>query len=241
MNRKISKEEIFSRVEGLEPEYPGVVSKREELFETFSERIEKDYYSSYNEDEQRSLFTRLVDQWKTTGSVERAGLALEREEQGIKNLELYYNFVGEKEVKRIQRTIIDKNLNRNILKGIKVSDRQINDIPLDTGERIMAEFASVNGSPVLIYMEMWDKNGKSVYKYGSLKSTKEKESLDYEDEEVAIWETPSEKDLERFKNATHKIYFGNDEIIERITKNGRRQFVYADTGRFVRKEKVEML
>ena len=241
MNRRLSKEEIFSKIEELETEYPGATSKSEELFETFSERIERDYYSSYNKDEQTSLLTRLLDQWKTTGSVEKAGLALEREEQGIKNLEVYYNFVGEEEVKRIQRAIIDNDINRNILKGIKVTDRIINDLPLNTGERIMAEFATVNGSPILVYMEIWDKNGKSVYKFGSLSSKKEKpmDAKNYKD--IPIWEEPSKKDLERFKNATHKIKFGNEEIIERITKNGRRQFVYANTGRFVRKEKVEML
>lgn len=237
MNKKLSRNDVYAIISSVEEDYPNITEASEDIYNLYSKRIENSFYSNYDETQQESLITAIVDQYKASGNIGRVELFLEQKETGIKGIEKYYNFVGEKEVEKIQRAIIDNGLSRDVLKGIKVTDKLINDITIkDTNERVVAEFSTYNGSPVLVYMDIYDGSGNLVYSYGKSKMIDDiPEGAEY-DEEMPVHYTLSAKEKLAWSGAEEKITLYGREIIKRTNKKGITQYAYKDTGKLVSRE-----
>lgn len=238
---QFNKEDVYEIIKKYEKDYKGVTEDFDDIYSIYKENISFEKYSNYSEGEQESFITQIIEQYSKSRNVNYVNDFFERDREEITSLNTYYNFVGEEEVHKIQRAIIDNKVSKDILRGIKVQTNERQTIPKDTGETVVVEFSSYNGSPVLVFMEIYDKNNKLVYSYGRGEKYEDLPDEAYEDEYAPKYYKPTTFEKQKYKGIVSSISFRNDEIIERITKKGVRQFIYRNTGKFVEKEVREML
>lgn len=228
-------------IKKYEKEYPDITSDAKEMYSIYNENIKYKDMSNIEEKDHESFVTQIMHQYSLSGSATDVNAWLERDRYGINSLNTYYNFVGADEVAKIQRAIIDNNISRDILRGIKVQTNEPNDIQLESGERVIAEFSTDNGSPELIFMEIYDKNGKLVYYYGKDEPMYDYPKEVYDDPFSVTYYKPTKKDKENFKGIEAKIKYMGQTIIQRRDSKGRKQFVYENTKKFIKKELRESI
>ena len=132
-----------------------------DVFDVYRDLMKSDKYKIYSKDEQSVLITNIAQQLSNEGVTKGA---VYRFYSDIKHFDFYNNYIGFEETDKMENAIKKNNLSIDILKGVRVKEYGYEKL-LFNGGYVEYEFETINGSPVLTFLNIV-KNNKSIYNYG---------------------------------------------------------------------------
>lgn len=162
-----NKIDIIEKLSKIESSYEDILDRADDVYNSYVELMSNEFYADAGRATQESIIDQAINQIAKLGNTREQFMNFKSAQiGGIEHMEFYSHFLGDEEAVKLQNAMRSAGVDFSILKGVKAKEFGFDSLPSKDGsERVDIEWASINGSPQVVYMEVF-KNGKSVYVYG---------------------------------------------------------------------------
>lgn len=208
-----NKVDIVKKLKDIEGSYEDILDMSDDIYSSYVELMSNEYYADAGKGTQEGIIDQAINQIAKLGNTKEQFMNFKSAQiGGIEHMEFYSHFLGDDEAVNLQNAMRNAGVDFSILKGVKAKEFGFDSLPSrDGSERVDVEWASIDGSPQVVYMEVF-KDGKSIYKYGK-QGTLPEFNGDMEDYGI-IKVAPTQEEIIKNKNLNAKIYSDGEEYYQ---------------------------